>query len=193
MKTPPLQRHPLANCWHEGVNLLSLLTVVSSNNWSSLVLKVCASFMLKLQSFCFQTVVSAKLSHAWGKCFLVHSTTFLWGFFCSGLKPLCPFSQKKSIVLCCLSQQGIFPDLRVAYCSSLFPLYCFIVFWRCLSTSANCHIMTLSLPSAECAGVITLLFLATSLLTHMKILTVFHNTCPSTVGAHIDLCWHQKL
>lgn len=45
MKASPLQRHILVNCRHQDVELLPVLTEVCSNNWSSLLLKVCASFM----------------------------------------------------------------------------------------------------------------------------------------------------
>lgn len=44
VKATPLQRHLAVNCRHEDVELLPLLTVVCSNNWSSLLLKVWASF-----------------------------------------------------------------------------------------------------------------------------------------------------
>ena len=100
--------------------------------------------MLKVQSFCFQPVVSAKPSPVGRKSLLVHSCTFSWWFFCSGLKPLCPFLQRKWIVLCSLSQQRIFPALTVAYCSSLFPPHFFIVSWRSVGINAKCHILVFS-------------------------------------------------
>lgn len=44
VKATPLQRHLGVNCRHEDVELLPFLTVVCSNNRSSLLLKVWASF-----------------------------------------------------------------------------------------------------------------------------------------------------
>lgn len=86
-------------------------------------------------------MLSVKPSPGGEKSLLVHSSTFLWWLFCSGVKPLYPFLQRKSIVLCSLSQQRIFPALTVAYCPSLFPPHFFIISWRSVGTNAKYHIL----------------------------------------------------
>lgn len=137
MKASLLQRHLAVNHKHKDVEWLLVLRAVCSNNRSPLQAKLPAFLhMLKLllpaSGFC-------KPSSAGVKSPLVCSNTFLWRHFCMGFKSLCLFSQSKSIVLCSLSQQRIFPALTAAYPSSLFPPLFFIVSWRTVGTDAKCH------------------------------------------------------
>lgn len=131
MKASPLQRHLAVNCRHDDVELLPLLTVVCSNNWSPLLLKVCASFM------CWRC--KAPASSQW---FLLNLPLLEErGFWYTAVSSYGDYSaldsshfvlfyKEKLVVLCSLSQQRIFPALTVAYCSSLFPPHFFIVSWR---------------------------------------------------------------
>lgn len=140
MKASPLQKHPVVNCRCED-ELLPLLTVVCSNNWSSLSLKVCASFM----SWRFKASATSQwfllnLPLLKDRAFWNTAVSF-YGDSSALDSRHCPFLQSNSTVLCSLSQQRIFSVLSVASCFSLFPPNFFIVSWRNVGISAKCHIL----------------------------------------------------
>lgn len=138
--------------------------------------------MLKLQNFCKSLAgISAKLSPDWGKVLSGTQQYLLMRLILLCTQATLPFFANKSTVLCCLSQKRDFSNFSK-------PQSCLLLgsfsspFFHCLlkmcEQQCSMSIFSISLPSAERAGVVTAsLLLAASLLTHPEILTAFLSTC----------------